>query len=713
MRKRLYQFGGKQQGIGPYNQFGNTRKVFTGYPQEVDVPFINNWNNFQNWLGEKKYAGDPRLDTDEQYRSQVLGEFNKMNNLNWTDQDILRGQKAFNTYYNWASQNNPNDPVLQGNQPLKEEGILGQYTSNKKYLPARLDSTGSKQKIIQQFGGPTNQLNQDTTRTNTMYVPDWVRKVAGFIPGANAMIDAAKNRDGLGAVTGAFQTIGSSVGAGMGLGSTIGGFMGGNKNSPMNMEAAQPAIFQMGGPMLTKVNGPSHTEGGIQMGNSEVEGNEVVQNKPQGNKYIYSDSIRLPGEKKTIAQQADYINKKLEMRPNDSITKNWSRVELKDLEDAQEGAKMNYMMNNVPGVMQYGGELSKSAQGSIPEKKGPALMEGNVSFGKKALNSIRMDEVKQSPDQPNLDRYTFSAAFGTARKMGLNTFLYKGKTYNTGAIVQPPGTMQYGGGIDPLAPVIPQGPDTLGLTMGDMPNSMSPVNFTPSQLATIPNRTQSPVVPSIPPVAGGQGANPMVPQSPPGEYNPNFGLGIAGSMFGPLANITAAAFSKGSLMNPKIQYDRINNRPAEVLAEQQAANQTATSRDAFRNLSPTAGSFLTNMGITSTNNAAALGRNIADINLKGQQMNQGIQMQETNMNQAITSGNNAMRDADRARRWQLAMEGAAGIGNNLMGINRDINANRSQNTALKFLNTPNYRIKYDSKGNPVGIEYMSGLPNKG
>jgi hypothetical protein len=64
-----------------------------------------------------------------------------------------------------------------------------------------------------------------------------------------------------------------------------------------------PLQRRNGGSLLTEYQGFKHEQGGVPISNSdEVEDGENSFNTKDGNKYIFSDSIIIPGAKKTFAQ---------------------------------------------------------------------------------------------------------------------------------------------------------------------------------------------------------------------------------------------------------------------------------------------------------------------------------------------------------------------------------------------------------------------------
>jgi hypothetical protein len=135
--------------------------------------------------------------------------------------------------------------------------------------------------------------------------------------------------------------LGSTIGsiAGMGLGSMIGipppiaSMLGGKA---VNFVQNQ---FKMGG-NLTEYNGNKHENGGIPIGQAEVEGGETNH---QG--YIFSDTLKLG--KNTFADISKKINNKYSKRPDDKISKESKERELGNLMKVQESTGLTNQGNKM------------------------------------------------------------------------------------------------------------------------------------------------------------------------------------------------------------------------------------------------------------------------------------------------------------------------------------------------------------------------------
>lgn len=107
---------------------------------------------------------------------------------------------------------------------------------------------------------------------------------------------------------------------------------------------AQGKTFKMGG-NFTEYHGNTHENGGIPIGQSEVEGGET-----NNNGYIYSDTLKLG--KKTFADISKKINNKYSRRPDDKISMESKERELGNLAKMQESTGLT---NNSRGMFVNGG----------------------------------------------------------------------------------------------------------------------------------------------------------------------------------------------------------------------------------------------------------------------------------------------------------------------------------------------------------------------
>jgi len=152
-------------------------------------------------------------------------------------------------------------------------------------------------------------------------------------------------------------------------------------NMPENNEHA------MGG-NLTRYNGMKHEDGGIPISNTdEVEGGETSfqqgsQNPNDPGTFIFSDSILVPGTKKTFADESKKIDNRYKKRENDVWATNAKKMQLGKLAELQEQVK---------GTTQQQG-MQMSPDGSVHKMGGklPSMMKANgtsrYNLSKKMMN---------------------------------------------------------------------------------------------------------------------------------------------------------------------------------------------------------------------------------------------------------------------------------------------------------------------------------------
>lgn len=231
-----------------------------------------------------------------------------------------------------------------------------------------------------------------------------------FIPGVGTAISAVGK--GVGSIIDAPPTSGIGAGIGGALGS-----LAGNKDA---MEFAK-GLFRKGGYLkykramkkyadggiilptyinmpennehamggdLTRYNGMKHEDGGIPISNTdEVEGGETSfkqgSNQPNDpGTFIFSDSILVPGTKKTFADESKKIDNRYKKRENDLWATNAKKMQLGKLAELQEQVK---------GTTEQQG-MQMSPDGSVHKMGGkiPSMMKANgtsrYNLSKKMMN---------------------------------------------------------------------------------------------------------------------------------------------------------------------------------------------------------------------------------------------------------------------------------------------------------------------------------------
>jgi hypothetical protein len=230
---------------------------------------------------------------------------------------------------------------------------------------------------------------------------------------------------GIGGITGA---VGTSIATGNPMGALGGSEQGINKITstfdkaqdfdklPLfkkggNMKRGRTKFYQMGGDMgLTEYEGLSHDEGGLPIPgrNAEVEGGETMIDD-----YVFSDSLQVPGKKKTFAQESKAIKNKYNLRKGDPLSQEVVNESLQELMALQEGLKkemasekmnealeldptiLDSMMQGDPSMQQgmpqeMSQEMPMGPEGMMPMEGMPMMQDG----GK--LSTSYENELKRS-----------------------------------------------------------------------------------------------------------------------------------------------------------------------------------------------------------------------------------------------------------------------------------------------------------------------------
>lgn len=206
-----------------------------------------------------------------------------------------------------------------------------------------------------------------------------------------------------GAATGA--SLGSVIpGWGTAVGAIVGGIAGGitggikkkkqaeamqeqdqlmyDQNNAMLQDQDEVIYRAMGGPLsVNNIEGPSHEEGGIPMGNNnEVEGGEAKLGE-----YIFSDRLKPKGSKRTFAQHAKAIEFKYRDRENDYPALRSKEKELEslkvqnDIVRAEAEQNQRLLENQFEAeAFAYGGRL-KYENGGVTYNSEDKLLFNNLA----------------------------------------------------------------------------------------------------------------------------------------------------------------------------------------------------------------------------------------------------------------------------------------------------------------------------------------------
>jgi hypothetical protein len=151
---------------------------------------------------------------------------------------------------------------------------------------------------------------------------------------------------------------------------------------------------------ITNYNGPSHEQGGINIGpNAEVEGGEV-----RVEDYIFSDTL-TPDGKKTYAQIAKDIIKKYEERPGDAMSQRAMKKQLSILMQENETArKQKEFESNAEdlGVLQrYGGMVEYRGGGLLIKSENRDVFSKEAKKRGKKVYEFATDILKLKRKYPH------------------------------------------------------------------------------------------------------------------------------------------------------------------------------------------------------------------------------------------------------------------------------------------------------------------------
>lgn len=494
--------------------------------------------------------------------------------------------------------------------------------------------------------------------------------IGSIFPVAKPFIEARKGiREGVAPATGGYSNDGGALlgdegsaalsGAMSGLGN-IGGMFGGMGGQPTSLgsgpvdplQDTSTIKFAKGGKIpvdpnlpLQNIEGNKHEQGGTMI----APGVEAEKGETKMDDFVFSDRLKVPGTKRTFAQESKRMQNQYKLRPDDSMAQKQLDKELNGLATIQETYK--------------------------------GSMDGFMSSVQPLINGDRMS--LQMADGGNWRR--------AARKQGIDpndfqSFIEENYGEDWSDVKRIKDLKFY---LDSYKQ---------DMAMNQNPNYPYTQDVGPTSATGLPQVRQFDSNQQINPTALGSGpVDPTQVNQSMQRIPLNNALGVIGSSIGPLANFAAAAFAPDGRVNRHIDLRTTNTTPAEQIAKQQSNEAIAAGLYNFKN-APTAGSFLGNVATALPKINQQTGATLAGIRYQGDLQNNQILNQENMVNQQIDTANNLIKDQSTAQRWNLGLAGAENLGNNLVGIGRDVNANNMQNTILPFIETPNYGLDINRKG---------------
>lgn len=151
-----------------------------------------------------------------------------------------------------------------------------------------------------------------------------------------------------------------------------------------------------GGGNITQFEGNSHEQGGIPINNeTEVEGGETKGiGKTQD--FVYSDRIKIPGTKKTYAQESKRIARIYELRKNDEWSNNEKEMALNKLAEHQEQLKQQNVNKQLSKMQQMYPEQMQQAMQPMGQNV-PVQQEMRYGGRYKAAGGVQ--DINNPPDE--------------------------------------------------------------------------------------------------------------------------------------------------------------------------------------------------------------------------------------------------------------------------------------------------------------------------
>lgn len=155
---------------------------------------------------------------------------------------------------------------------------------------------------------------------------------------------------------------------------------------------------------IIEYKGKTHKEGGIKVGQYELENGEISFPLQDGVEFVFSNNPKInPSQSKTYAQRARSIIKKYSKRPDDSLSLNSLNQELLTLANEQESMKKSANKRNKldPGGFKYNNpEFMRMRDPLTFQLLDPNF--GRLNFNKQNLNNNDLLS-RYTGQQPNLN----------------------------------------------------------------------------------------------------------------------------------------------------------------------------------------------------------------------------------------------------------------------------------------------------------------------
>lgn len=465
------------------------------------------------------------------------------------------------------------------------------------------------------------------------------------------------------------------------IGGFAGGMMGGGGTDMMSFAAGGPMGMSSQNNQLEEIDGYPHEMGGTMIADGvEAEKGEAKINIKGHGDFIFSDKVINPMTNKSYAKEAKSIQNEQgnKWRSSwDTATKRYFEKRMQELANKQEKQKAEQQ-----ALLMQQQEMEQYANGEQP-----MMME----FG----GGIRGQRNLWAGNQPNV---------------------FANNQPNLFNVSAPQLTTNIGDGKQNLNLKVNDSFDNRRNIFAD--NKRNYFGYTPSwdpdkgydtkPTYDIKNRKIDGSVSKEDRINYKKSKSKQSSEKEP-NYNQNFGPGIAGSMIGPAANFIAAALAPGPRLNPHVNLNTVNAAVPMSIAMRQGNESKAGYMNALKNNAYTAGSLLGNMGAVYPQANAESASAIADLNYRINQGNVETKNRQELVNQGITSQNNLMQDQSMAQRWNLGLKGAENLGQNMMGIGRDMNMMNRDRSMLGMTDQANWKIVLNPKTGRLEKVFISDL----
>jgi len=425
---------------------------------------------------------------------------------------------------------------------------------------------------------------------------------------------------------------------------------------------------------LRTFEGNTHEQGGIQLGQDEVEGGETMFNLDTQSDFIFSDRIKYPGTNQTFATKSKRISKKYSLRPNDPYDKKVEEMELKKLAEVQEAVKLHdsVIVSEANHMADGGIHIKKANRGKFTESASRAGMKIQ-EFARHILAN------KEDYSSTQVKRANF------ARNAS--------KWHSNGGIM-------YGGGGEWDVPTYEDYLINLGAntsTEFDKPESILSTGYRQGNSAMPITKKTPKGLPEVKTLNNIQDSlltndhKSIAPQVD-SSYQSNFTLPALGYAAQALTNIPALFTKPETINSSRVKFDRIN------LAEQR--NEARRSRNlglaTARGVGATdAGQMMNYLSGTTAGLNSAYSNRFNQSLLAEQQANIETNMREQLANSEIERYDEQINAQERDAARALRMNALQNIGSIAAGAGKDYMAMQESDAMMNVLMGSNRDYTYD------------------